>query len=686
MTTKFIKIGVTKIMESNMKLYEGFLHGADYNPEQWLSYPEILQQDIEYMKKAHCNVVSIGIFSWSFLEPEEGKYNFEYFDKIVNDLLENDIKIILATPSGAKPRWLAEKYPEVLRVDKNKVRQIYGFRHNHCYSSPVYRSKITKLNKMLAERYSHKIIMWHISNEYSGECHCDLCQRAFREYLKTKYNNNLESLNHAWWTGFWSHNITDWEQIHSPVNIGEPDGIMTGLYMDWKDFVTYQTTDFMKAEIEAVKSVNENIPVTANFMGPYQPLDYHYMKDFVDVISWDSYPTWHSDRGDVYEGHTIAFAHDLHRGLKRKPFLLMESTPSLTNWLPYNKLKKPGMHRLSSLQAVAHGSDSVQYFQWRKGRGGNEKFHGAVIDHNNKPDGRVFDDVKNLGITLEKIKEIAGTETKSQVALVYEFRNRWAIDNSSGFNNADKKYKRTCINHYLQFWKRGINVDVIGIDNDLSDYKVVVLPMLYSLSEKQIDNIEKFVANGGTVVATYMTGYANETDLCYMGGFPGGKLKDVFGLCADEIDTLYETDFNFVKLNNKSFKVVDYCELVTPLTAEVTGKYEMDFYKGKPAVLKNSYNKGKTYYIACRDTGELLNELYEEIIKECNIKYHILPYGISIHTREDDFNKYLFVENYTEKEQKVSLEGKYIDVENDNIYTDEIIVDGYGIKILKSII
>jgi beta-galactosidase len=304
------------------------------------------------------------------------------------------------------------------------------------------------------------------------------------------------------------------------------------------------------------------------------------MKDFVDVISWDSYPTWHSDRGDFYEGHTIAFAHDLHRGLKRKPFLLMESTPSLTNWLPYNKLKKPGMHRLSSLQAVAHGSDSVQYFQWRKGRGGNEKFHGAVIDHNNKPEGRVFDDVKNLGITLEKIKEIAGTETKSQVALVYEFRNRWAIDNSSGFNNADKKYKRPCINHYLQFWKRGINVDVIGADYDLSDYKVVVLPMLYSLSEKQIGNIEKFVANGGTVVATYMTGYANETDLCYMGGFPGGKLKDVFGLCADEIDTLYETDFNFVKLNNKSFKVVDYCELITPFSAEVTGKYEMDFYKG----------------------------------------------------------------------------------------------------------
>lgn len=658
-----------------------FLHGADYNPEQWLDYPEILKQDIEYMKKAHCNVMSIGIFSWGFLEPEEGKYNFEYFDKIVNDLTENGIKIILATPSGAMPRWLAEKYPEALRVDKNNTRHIYGFRHNHCYTSPVYRSKITKLNKMLAERYSDKIIMWHISNEYGGECHCELCQSAFRNYLKRKYDNDLKKLNHSWWTGFWSHTVTDWEQIHSPVNIGEPDEIMTGLYMDWREFVTYQTTDFMKAEIDSVKSVNNSIPVTTNFMGPYQNLDYHYMKDYVDVISWDSYPTWHSDRGDTFEAYSIAFAHDLHRCLKNKPFLLMESTPSLTNWLPYNKLKRPGMHRLSSMQAIAHGSDSVQYFQWRKGRGGSEKFHGAVIDHNGKAEGRVFNDVKELGIGLEKISEIAGTETKSEVAVVYEFRNRWAIDNSSGFNNDDKKYKRTCINHYLQFWKRGINVDVIGINSDLSKYKIVVLPMLYSLSEAQIQNIEKFVSDGGTVVATYMTGYANETDLCYIGGFPGGKLKDVFGLTADEIDTLYETDCNSVRINNKSCKAIDYCELITPVTADVTGVYEKDFYKGQPAVLKNIYNKGTAYYIACRDEGELLDEVYSGILKEENIKCYELPFGVSVHTRDN----YFFFENYTEKEQCVILDGRFSDVENNVEYEKNIVLGGYEIKILKKI-
>lgn len=663
----------------------GFLHGADYNPEQWLDYPEVLKQDIDYMKKAHCNVVSIGIFSWSFLEPEEGKYNFEYFDKIVNDLTQNDIKIILATPSGAKPRWLAEKYPEVLRVNKDNRREIYGLRHNHCYTSPVYREKIVKLNTMLAERYGRNknVILWHISNEYGGECHCPLCQEAFRKYLKRKYDNDLHKLNHAWWTGFWSHTVTDWEQIHSPVSIGEANAVMTGLYMDWREFVTYQTTDFMKAEIASVKSVNPGIPVTTNFMGPYQPLDYHYMKDYVDVISWDSYPTWHSDRGDVFEAYSIAFAHDLHRSFKNKPFLLMESTPSLTNWLPYNKLKRPGMHRLSSLQAVAHGSDSVQYFQWRKGRGGSEKFHGAVIDHNQKAEGRVFDDVKELGMSLEKLFEIAGTQTKAEVGVVYEFRNRWAIENSSGFHNKDKKYKRTCINHYKELWKRGINVDVISIDSDLSKYKVIVLPMLYSVSEKQIDNIESFVANGGTVIGTYMTGYADSSDLCYLGGFPGGKLKRIFGLTADEIDTLYESDKNSVLMNGKSYDVVDYCELVTPLTADIMGVYENDFYKGKPAVLANKYKKGTAYYIASRDTGELLSVIYESVLKKAGITSRELPFGVSVHTRESETDVYFFAENYTGKEQCVFLGGTFENMETGELYDNKIILSGYGIKVLR---
>lgn len=676
-----------KLERAYATAYHGLLHGCDYNPEQWQEYPDVLEKDIQYMKEAHCNVVSLGIFAWATLEPEEGQFDFSFMDTVINRLTENGIKIILATPSGARPRWLAEKYPEVLRVDGNLRKNLYGVRHNHCYTSPLYREKVTLINRRIAERYkdNENIILWHISNEYGGECHCDQCQQAFRSWLKIKYNNDLKQLNHAWWAYFWSHTVTDWEQIHSPVSIGEPNKVMPGLYLDWRQFVTYQTTDFMQCEIDGVRSVTPDIPVTTNLMGPYQDLlDYHYMKDFVDVVSWDSYPEWHSDRGNTLEAYSIAFAHDLHRSMKKKPFLLMESTPSATNWLRTAKLKRPNMHKLASLQAVAHGSDSVQYFQWRKGRGGTEKFHGAVIDHDGKGAGRVFDDVKSVGIALEKLQELAGSKTVSKVAIVYEFQNRWAIENADGFQNANKKYKRTCINHYKEFWKRGINVDVIGLNAELSDYDILILPMLYSISEESIEKIERFVADGGTVIATYITGYVNESDLCYMGGFPGSMLKQIFGLTVNEIDCLYDTDANLVEMWGRQYRAEEYCDLITPDSAEVLGYYTDDFYKGYPAVLKNHYGKGTAYYIGFRDKGDFLSDFYAQIIAEHKVPSMMLPDGVSVHTRQTECAIYTFVENYSESEITVSLPGEHIDMESGEKINGMVHLHGYGIRVVKN--
>ncbi len=677
-------------MKQYLTSCQHFLHGADYNPDQWLQYPEVLEEDIQFMKKAHCNVMSVGIFSWSFLEPEEGLYSFTFLDQVIDRLTANGIYIVLATPSGARPRWLAEKYPEVLRVGADGHKQQYSMRHNHCFTSPVYREKVRNINRRIAERYKDQknIILWHISNEYGGECHCELCQQAFRDWLRGKYCDDLCKLNEAWWTGFWSHTVTDWQQIHSPNQTGESNDVLPGLFLDWKEFVTYQTTSFMREEIAAVREFTPDIPVTTNFMGPYQHLDYNYMRNYVDVISWDCYPSWHSERGDVVEAQSTAFAHDLHRGFRHQPFLLMESTPSNTNWLEICKLKRPGMHKLSSIQAIAHGSDSVQYFQWRKGRGGMEKFHGAVIDHNGKAEGRVFEDVREVGILLEKIDEIAGSHTNAQVAVVYDYRNRWAIEDAAGFQNLDKKYKRTCINHYKEFWKRGVNVDVINLDNDLSSYEILVIPMLYSISEKQIGKIEAYVAAGGTVIATYITGYVNETDLCYRGGFPGGALKDVFGLTADEIDSLNPSDRNAVSFQGRQYEVVDYCELITPVTAQPLAFYCEDFYKGKAAVLRNQYKQGKAYYIGCRDSGEFLDAFYDDVIKDSAIRHYELPYGVTIHTRESEEYEYLFVENYTTKSVEVHIEEAVRDLENNEELSGNtnVTIEGYGVRIFARLL
>ena len=411
------------------------LHGGDYNPEQWLKRPDILEKDIDMLSQSGCNVVSLGIFSWVTLEPEEGVFNFGWLQEIIDKLYKSGIYTILATPSGARPKWMADKYPEVLRVDETRHRNLFGFRHNHCYTSPVYREKVHIINKKLAEEVATHpgVILWHISNEYGGECHCPLCQDAFRKWLKEKYQT-IENLNDQWCTTFWSHNYNSFDQIESPSRIGETQ--LHALNLDWKRFVTHQTADFLHHEIQAVRDGGSNLPTTANLMYHYKGLDYFKITKEIDVVSWDTYPTWHKeDAIDTADDNGLY--HDLMRSLKGKPFIQMESCPAATNWQGVSKLKKPGVLFAQSMEAIAHGSEGALYFQIRQSRGASEKFHGAVIDHYGGKDTRVFKEVSETGEALKKIKELAGTIVNSKAAIIYDWEENRLVpvhNNALGLN------------------------------------------------------------------------------------------------------------------------------------------------------------------------------------------------------------------------------------------------------------
>lgn len=664
--------------------YPHFIHGGDYNPDQWKDMPQILEDDMRLMAEANCNTMSLGIFSWSELEPEEGKYDFSFMDKMMDMLAENGKKVILATPSGARPAWMSHAHPEVLRVREDGGRNKHGQRHNHCLTSKYYREKVRAINTELAKRYKDHpaLLMWHISNEFGGFCYCEECQSAFRGWLKNKYAT-LENLNKAWWTAFWSHTYTAWEQIEAPSDIGE--NCTDGLTLDWKRFTTYQTGDFIDNEAAPLREYTPDIPITINMMEPIFTLDYRELKKHVDVISWDNYPEWHMG-DDVYTAAMTGFNHDIFRCLKQKPFMLMESAPSLVNWKSYNKLKKPGVNKLSSLQAVAHGSDSVQYFQWRKGRGCSEKHHGAVVSHVGTSDTREFREVAELGGMLKQLDEILGTVTESEVAVFYDWDNYWALDNASGYHKEDKKFLETVVKHYAAFWRRGINVDVVGASDDLSKYKIVVAPMLYMVKEDQAKNMEQFVKNGGTVVATYMLGTVEENSLCWLGGMPGGDLRKVFGVLTEEIDTLMPEEKNRVKLGcGREYEAIDYCEIIHAESAETMGEFEYDFYKGSPALTKNKYGKGEAYYIAFRDNGEFVNDFYEKLANDKGIKRNIeseLPHGVTAQSRTDGENEYIFIQNYTPETVTVNVGAGVIIPENEEI-NGELVLDGYGIKILK---
>lgn len=688
------------------------IHGGDYNPDQWLDYPDILKEDVRIMQLAGINSASVAIFAWAALEPEEGKYNFEWLDETFDRLWKAGVRVILATPSGARPAWMDEKYPEILRVNADRTKNLHGRRHNHCYTSPIYREKVREMNRMLAERYGKHpaLMMWHISNEYGGECHCPKCQAAFRDWLRKKYDNDIEKLNHEWWTYFWSHRYTSFDQIESPSPLGE--NAVHGMNLDWKRFVTDQTLDFLKNEIAPLREITPDIPITSNYMGFYDGLDYWKMVDILDRVSWDNYPYWGMDTQKTWEvASQAAFIHDMNRSFKNgKPFLLMESVPSKTNWHPVCKLKRPGMHLLSSMQAVAHGSDSVQYFQFRKGRGASEKFHGAVVDHCGRTDTMEFKGVKSVGDLLKKLPGVVGTTTHADAAVLYDWENRWAIKDFQGTLNgakmdddffgsaggAARRYVETCLSHYRSLWKTGVSTDIVNEDRDFSGYKLLIAPMLYSIRPGVAAKLRRFAENGGTLILTHLTGYVNENDLCFLGGFPGDGLMDTAGIWAEDIDAVYPEDKNFAVAEKNhlgldgTYELGRLREIIHPAEGtEVLARYTDDFYAGMPVLTCHPIGKGKVYYLAAAVGQDFLDALYAKVLPEADVQPCLpveLPEGVSMTVREGDGERYFFFMNFTEQSQVLTLPAgmQFTNLDTGDSIRDRLELPVYAICVLRA--
>ena len=659
-----------------------FLHGGDYNPDQWLNCPEILERDVQLMQQAHVNCVSVGIFSWALLEPEEGRYDFVWLDQVIDRLWKGGIHVILATPSGARPAWMAQKYPEVLRVNKQLERNHFGGRHNHCMTSPVYREKVRAINHALAERYSKHpaVILWHLSNEYSGDCYCPLCQEKFRAWLREKYGT-LDNLNEKWWTGFWSMRYTDWSQIEPP----SPRGQMSNpaMRVDWRRFSTQQCKDFMTMERDTVKAVNPELLCTANLMERFWDYDYFSLGEAMDVISWDAYPAW-GGTDDVATAAEFACNHDLMRSFKHQPFLLMESTPSLVNWHPHNRTKRPGMHELGSMQAVAHGSQSVLYFQWRQGRGGAEMFHGAVVDHYGEPDTRTFRDVTKVGEDLEKLQPIYDTERTAKACILYDTENRWAIDFAQAGNNGAMKYFDTVVMHYRALWEQGYAVDFCDMREctDLSGYDLVSAPMLFMTRNGIEKKLRAFVERGGVLLTTYWSGVVDAYDLAYLGAAPH-DLTDVLGLRATELDALYPEQSNGLRTKDgAAYKITELCGLVELRGAEVEGTYTSDWYAGQPCLTRHTYGKGEAWYLAAKADQNALNVLYRRLAERVGLPRAMdteLPYGVVAVER----GGVVFLQNYSGEERTVALDKAYHELLTDRDVSGEVTLPVCGVMVLK---
>lgn len=639
---------------------------------------------------AGIDIATINVFSWALIQPDEVTYRFEELDQLINRLYENGVYICLATSTAAHPAWMAKKYPDVLRVDADGRKRKFGGRHNSCPNSPTYRKYAEKIADKLAERYKDHpaVLVWHISNEYGGDCYCDNCEKAFRVYLKERYQT-LEQVNKAWNTNFWGHTFYDWDEIVLPSNLSEHWGnnnsTFQGISLDYSRFNSDSMLDCYLLEYDAIKKHIPDSVVTTNLMGFFKQLDYFKWAKHMDIVSWDSYP------GLATPVSFTAMAHDLMRGLKDgQPFMLMEQTPSQQNWQPYNSLKRPGVMRLWSYQSVAHGADTIMFFQLRRSIGACEKYHGAVIEHAGHENTRVFREVAELGKELQSLGDTTlDASVESKVAIVFDWDNWWAIEKSSGptvaLNYVDQIHK-----YYSAFFRRNIQVDIVSVDTDISKYDIVLAPVLYMVKPGFTAKLEKYVEAGGTFLTTFFSGIVNENDLVTTGGYPG-ELRKLLGIWVEEIDALLPEQKNRLVLKEAygdlqgEYECGMLCDLLHSEGAEVIAEYGDDFYKGMPVVTRNTFGQGEAWYVASDPEDRFLDDLLGQLAAAKNVKSLLeTPEGVEVSARTKDGKPYLFVMNHNATTQSYDLgTTKAHDLLTDHELSGSVEIEARGVQLLQ---
>ena len=668
------------------KKVQKMLYGGDYNPEQWPE--EIWEEDMRLFHKAHIDVVTLNVFSWAALQPDESTYDFSKLDKIMKLVKENGLKVCMATSTGAHPAWMARKYPDVLRVEHNGMKRKFGARHNSCPNSPNYRKYSAALVEKIAERYTDydNIVAWHINNEFGGGCYCENCEKAFRVWLQKKYGT-LDELNRVWNTAFWSHTMYDWDDVVACNMLSEEflwDGqIRTnfqGISLDYNRFNSDSMLECFNIEKDVLKRITPDIPVTTNLMGAYKHLDYQKWAKDMDFVSWDNYPAYDAVPGDA------AMNHDLMRGLKQgRPFALMEQTPGVSNWHIYCKLKRPGVMRLWSYEAVAHGADTVMFFQMRRSKGACEKYHSGVIEHVGTDDTRVFREITALGAELDKLQGVTlGARAKSDVAIVFDWDNWWAAELSAGPSKLINYTKEVSF-YYRAFFQQNISVDFVSVEDDLSSYKLVVAPMLYMCKDGFDEKVREYVQQGGNFLTTYFSGYVEDHDLVTLGGYPG-RLKDILGIWVEESDALPPEENNSFVYEGKQYPAGLLCDLMHLRGAREVASYESDFYAGMPVLTENEFGKGKAYYVGARSNEEFYKKYLGDICESLGIRpVAKTPEGIEATARYNDNGEFLFLLNNTQEEKEIVMEEAGTDLLTDQVYAkgDTLTLEKYGVAIVK---
>lgn len=671
---------VSRAQATQYKDAPPLLVGAAWYPEQWDE--ATADRDLESMEAAHIHLARVAEFAWSSMEPAEGRYDWTWLDHAIAEAAKHHVYIVLGTPTAAPPAWLTTKYPETLRIDENGQRDEHGNRAQFSFTSKKYRELAHGIAEAMAKRYGHNpnVVGWQLDNEYGNESFDPETLADWHAWLKRKYGT-IDRLNTLWTTKYWSQTYDNFDQI--PMR---PKDENPALLLEWKHFVSEVWKTYSENQISAIRpNADPRQFITTNTMGWFNGFDSYVVHSVLDIAAWDDYVSI-----PVFDWAPNAAAHDLTRGYKQKNFWVMETEPAFVNWRKTNNPLAKGQVRELAWQAIGHGAEAVEYWQWRSALNGQEQYHGTLVGPDGKPV-PVYAEVAQIGAEFEKAgAALSGTTPVSNVALLHDFNSRWAID----FQRHAAKFDpvEELVSFYRPLREDAQGVDVIAPTADLDRYKLVVAPAINVLPQATAEHLIAYVKQGGHLVLGPRSGMKNEYDGLWSERQPG-PLQELLGGRVEEFYALDQPVTTTPVVDGGAEGKGDvWAELLQPMNdaTAVIAKYKPSagsagWLDGQPAILTRQVGKGRITYVGFWPDAATLSTLTADWVKDAGVPPLLpnVPEGVEICERAGEGRRVLVLINHTTETKQVPLPAAMTDLLKGGSVSS-VDLDKYGVAVLEA--
>jgi len=635
--------------------------GVDYYPEHWSV--DLIDEDLERIVASGANTIRIGEFAWHMMEHTEGAYDFSYFDAVIEKAKKVKLYVIFGTPTATFPAWLAKKDPSILSETIQGQKRVFGGRRQYCFNSDTYRKYAGRITKELVAHYrkESQIVAWQVDNEFGHEgsdlCFCDQCHEGFQSFLENKYRT-IEVLNKGYGTIFWGQSYNNFDEIPIPketITTHNPS-----LQLDWARFRSESINGFGLRLVEIIKeNRGSHQLVTHNYFGGFFNVHYdqNILSEALDVVSYDNYPVWGGLEAPIRPAN-IAMTHDYMRGLKGQNFWILEELMGAQGHREIGYLPRPNQGKLWAYQSMAKGCISMLFFRWRTMTRGAEQFCLGILDANNR-DNKKLKEVTDFFKDIKQFKAILEAPIESDVAILYDFDNRWSWGGQA--QSASFDYTNELLRLYEGFYNYNVQMDVISSLKDFATYKIIVLPVMQIIDETLAKRLEAYAASGGIIVFSYRAGIKNKDNNLYFGECAPCKVKDLCGIEVETYESLGQANTVSVvveKTLSSIYEASVWRDLIKPLTAKSICKYNDPHFDQYSAVTVNEFGKGKAYYIGCGLETLAMSHLIKHILLKEKITHIESPQGVEVVTRPLGDEAIRFVMNHND--QVIVFEGNQL--------------------------